>query len=82
MSQAMKGLVETSNNLAIVRCIKGKFEAHNLTRSSVDSSKESTAWRIASVFQLIDAKSDSYRKLSGMETQYEFSYPENNERNI
>jgi dipeptidase D len=56
MSQAMKGLVETSNNLAIVRCIKGKFEAHNLTRSSVDSSKESTAWRIASVFQLIDAK--------------------------
>jgi dipeptidase D len=56
MSQAMKGLVETSNNLAIVRCIKGKFEAHNLTRSSVDSSKESTAWRIAAVFHLIDAK--------------------------
>ena len=56
MSQAMKGLVETSNNLAIVRCIKGKFEAHNLTRSSVDSAKESTAWRIAAVFHLIDAK--------------------------
>ena len=56
MSQAMKGLVETSNNLAIVRCMGGKFEAHNLTRSSVDSSKESTAWRIAAVFQLIDAK--------------------------
>jgi dipeptidase D len=56
MSQAMKGLVETSNNLAIVRCMDGKFEAHNLTRSSVDSSKESTAWRIAAVFQLIDAK--------------------------
>jgi len=56
MSQAMKGLVETSNNLAIVRCMKGKFEAHNLTRSSVDSSKESTAWRIAAVFHLIDAK--------------------------
>ena len=56
MSQAMKGLVETSNNLAIVRCMGGKFVAHNLTRSSVDSSKESTAWRIAAVFQLIDAK--------------------------
>jgi len=56
MSQAMKGLVETSNNIAIVRCIGGKFEAHNLTRSSVDSSKESTAWRIAAVFHLIDAK--------------------------
>jgi dipeptidase D len=56
MSQTMKGLVETSNNLAIVKCIGGKFEAHNLTRSSVDSSKESTAWKIAAVFHLIDAK--------------------------
>jgi dipeptidase D len=55
MSQAMKGLVETSNNLAIVRCNKGKFEAYNLCRSSVDSAKEATAWRIAAVFHLIDA---------------------------
>ena len=55
MSQAMKGLVETSNNLAIVRCKDGKFEAHNLTRSSVDSAKEATAWKIAAVFHLIDA---------------------------
>jgi dipeptidase D len=52
----MKGLVETSNNLAIVRCIGGKFEAYNLTRNSVDSSKEATAWKIAAVFQLINAK--------------------------
>ena len=56
MSQAMKGLVETSNNLAIVRCIGGKFETYCLTRSSVDSAKESTAWRIAAVFQLIGAE--------------------------
>jgi dipeptidase D len=56
MSQAMKGLVETSNNLAIVRCKDGRFEAHNLTRSSVDSSKEATAWKIAGVFHLIDAE--------------------------
>ena len=55
MSQAMEGLVETSNNLAIVKCIEGKFEAHNLTRSSVDSAKEATAWKIAAVFHLIDA---------------------------
>lgn len=55
MSQAMKGLVETSNNLAIVKCSGGKFEAHNLTRSSVDSAKEATAWKIAAVFHLIDA---------------------------
>jgi len=56
MSQAMKGLVETSNNLAIVKCKGGRFEAHNLTRSSVDSAKEATAWKIAAVFHLIDAK--------------------------
>lgn len=56
MSQAMKGLVETSNNLAIVKCVKGKFEAYNLCRSSVDSAKEANAWKIAAVFHLIDAE--------------------------
>jgi dipeptidase D len=56
MSQAMKGLVETSNNLAIVACKNGKFDAHNLTRSSVDSAKEAVAWKIAAVFHLINAK--------------------------
>ncbi len=55
MSQSMKGLVETSNNLAIVKCIKGSFETYCLTRSSVDSSKEATAWKIAAVFHLIGA---------------------------
>jgi dipeptidase D len=55
MSQAMKGLVETSNNLAIVKVKEGKFEAHNLCRSSVDSAKEATAWKIAAAFQLINA---------------------------
>jgi len=56
MSQSMKGLVETSNNLAIVRLSDGKFEVHNLCRSSVDTAKEATAWKIAAVFHLIDAK--------------------------
>lgn len=56
MSQAMKGLVETSNNLAIVNCSGGKFEAHNLTRSSVDSAKEAIAWKIAAAFHLIGAE--------------------------
>ena len=55
MSQAMKGLVETSNNLAIVKCMNGKFEAYNLCRSSVDSAKEATAWKIAAAFHLINA---------------------------
>jgi len=56
MSQSMKDLVETSNNLAIVRCVNGKFEAFNLTRSSVDSARESTAWKVAAAFQLIGAE--------------------------
>lgn len=56
MSQAMSGLVETSNNMAIVKILNGNIEVHNLCRSSVDSAKESTAWRIAAGFHLIDAK--------------------------
>jgi dipeptidase D len=56
MSQSMQGLVETSNNLAIARIKDGEFVALNLTRSSVDSAKEATAWKIAAVFQLIDAR--------------------------
>lgn len=55
MSQSMKGLVETSNNLAIVNLKEGKFEAYNLCRSSVDSAKEATSWKIAAVYQLIGA---------------------------
>lgn len=55
MSQAMKGLVESSNNVAIIECAGGKFECHCLTRSSVDTSKEAIAWKIAAVFQLIGA---------------------------
>lgn len=56
MSQSMKGLVETSNNLAVVRLQKGQFQALNLTRSSVDSAKVATAWKIAAVFHLIEAE--------------------------
>ncbi len=55
MSCSMDGLVETSNNLAIVRIGNGRFEAMCLTRSSVDSAREATAWKIAAVFHLINA---------------------------
>ncbi len=61
MSQSMIGLVETSNNLAIVNIKNGEFVAYNLTRSSVDSAKDATAWKIAAVFHLMDAEV----KLSG-----------------
>ena len=53
--------METSNNLAIVKAGKGNFEAYCLTRSSVDSAKMATAWKIAAVFQLAGAEI----KLSG-----------------
>jgi dipeptidase D len=56
MSQSMPGLVETSNNLAVVQVREGKFEALSLVRSSVDSAKEATAWKIAGVFHLIGAE--------------------------
>jgi dipeptidase D len=55
MSQAMIGLVETSNNLAIVRISNGQFEAKNLTRSSVDSAKDATVNKISAVFELAGA---------------------------
>lgn len=55
MSQSIKGLVETSNNLAIVKIKDGRFDVQCLTRSSVDTAKEATAWRIAAVFHLIQA---------------------------
>jgi dipeptidase D len=56
MSQAMKGLVETSNNMAIVKIAKGTFQVHSLCRSAVNTAKEATAWKIAAVFHLMGAK--------------------------
>jgi len=52
MSASMPGVVETSNNLSVVKIQDGKFQAHNLTRSSVETAKEATAWKIAAGFQL------------------------------
>jgi dipeptidase D len=55
MSQSMKGMVETSNNLAIVKCVDGTFEALNLTRSSVDTAKDAAGKNIAGIFEIIGA---------------------------
>ncbi|MBR5054722.1 MAG: beta-Ala-His dipeptidase, partial [Bacteroidales bacterium] len=56
MSDAMPGLVETSNNLAMVRIEKGEFSVITLMRSSVDSGKEFLATKLESVFELAGAK--------------------------
>jgi dipeptidase D len=64
MSASMPGVVETSNNLSIVRIGSGKFECFCLCRSSVETAKEATAWKIAAGFQL-----------AGCEVELSGSYP-------
>lgn len=56
MSDAMPGLVETSNNMAIVKSESGKLFVYSLLRSSVDSEKEDLAAKMRAVFELGGAK--------------------------
>ncbi|MPM44196.1 Cytosol non-specific dipeptidase [bioreactor metagenome] len=56
MSDAMPGLVETSNNLAIVKSQNGTIEVKCLMRSSVDSAKDILAAAISSTFELAGAE--------------------------
>ncbi|MFA5849082.1 MAG: aminoacyl-histidine dipeptidase [Bacteroidales bacterium] len=56
MSDAMEGLVETSNNLAIVKAEAGKIEVKCLLRSSVDSAKDMLASSLTAVFELAGAE--------------------------
>ena len=56
MSDSMEGLVETSTNLARVFSADGFINAQCLLRSSVDTSKEALAEKIASVFELAGAE--------------------------
>ena len=64
MSDAMPGLVETSNNLAIVKSEIGKIQVKCLMRSSVDSAKDILAQSLGSVF-----------KLAGAEVEFTGGYP-------
>ena len=52
MSDSMPGMVETSNNLAMVEIYRGRFMMKCLMRSSVDSAKAALARRMESVFKL------------------------------
>lgn len=56
MSDAMPGLVETSNNLAIVKSDKGVVEVICLMRSSVDTAKDALAESIRCSAELGGAK--------------------------
>ncbi|HPG73683.1 MAG TPA: aminoacyl-histidine dipeptidase [Bacteroidales bacterium] len=64
MSDSMPGLVETSNNLAIVKMIDGMFTVNCLVRSSVDTAKMGTMYKIGTVFDLI-----------GADVKFEGAYP-------
>jgi len=55
MSDDMKGLVETSTNLASVKIVDGKILVQCLLRSSVDSSQEDLGGMIKDVFELAGA---------------------------
>ena len=52
MSSEMQGLVETSNNLAMVKIEAGEFSVKTLMRSSVDTAKAALAQKFESVFAL------------------------------
>lgn len=56
MSDDMPGLVETSNNTAIVKTEDGKFTVKSLMRSSVDSAKGLLAEKMSAVFELAGGK--------------------------
>ena len=61
MSDTMPGIVETSNNMAMVKIYKGEFFVKSLMRSSVDSAKMALAAKLVSVFKLAGVKT----KLTG-----------------
>ncbi|MDR0729858.1 MAG: aminoacyl-histidine dipeptidase [Prevotellaceae bacterium] len=56
MSDTMHGLVETSNNLAIVKLENGVAQVSCLLRSSVDSAKDDLANAMGAVFTLAGAQ--------------------------
>ncbi|MCX6231518.1 MAG: aminoacyl-histidine dipeptidase [Bacteroidetes bacterium] len=56
MSNAMEGLVETSNNLAIIEIKEGLAKVLCLLRSSVDSAKADLESQMESVFHLAGAE--------------------------
>lgn len=56
MSDNMPGMVETSNNLAMVKIYKGDFFVKCLMRSSVDTAKAALADKFKSVFTLAGVK--------------------------
>ena len=59
MSESVKGIVETSTNLAIVKSKDGKIEMSTLNRSLVDEDRDKLASEIRAVFEAAGAKAHS-----------------------
>jgi dipeptidase D len=55
-SREIPGLVETSNNLAIVRCLEKKAQIHTSSRSSIASALEATRAKVEAVAKLAGAR--------------------------
>lgn len=55
MSQSMPGLIETSTNLAVVRCQNGHLTVGSLLRSAIDESKSELAERVRIIFEMAGA---------------------------
>ena len=64
MSADMEDLVETSNNVASINVAGGKIQIDNLTRSSVESTKEDLANNLKSAYEL-----------GGLDVELDGSYP-------
>lgn len=56
MSDTMKGLTETSTNLAMVSCENGHLLVQSLMRSAVDSAKANLAEEMRALFELAGAE--------------------------
>ncbi len=65
MSDQMPGMVETSNNMAMVKISLGEFYVNCLIRSSVESAKQLLATKVESVFSLAGATTEFSGGYSG-----------------
>ncbi len=65
MSASVPGLVETSNNMAVVRTADGEITVHSLMRSSVDTAKAALAEKMRCVFELAGAEFSTSGAYSG-----------------
>ncbi|WP_252180023.1 aminoacyl-histidine dipeptidase [Endozoicomonas sp. 4G] len=56
MSLSVEGVVETSNNLAIIKVKEGQISVENMVRSLIDSAREEHAESIAGLYRLMGAE--------------------------